>query len=331
MKTLKQYLRTSVALLAITPLLGACNDNPRQPPTPINQTDTVDENAPVYNDLASCMESYTEQECREYELVAETEHEKTAPRFDSVLTCEQKFGPGHCETKEVGGHSVVIPAMMGFAIGAALGAAAGHAMAHHAPPRPIYYGVPQPGHTVVIYSGNRDMSRYYTRPLPPPPAKPYILHAPPPPPVVKVAPAANYGTFKPLSNANPVTAAPPPPPVKAAAPTPTPTPAANTAIPAAAPPRVAPAVPAPLSPAAAPVKTWAPPVVKEAPPAPPPVTATQVKPWSAPAVQAPSRPAPPPAPVVRPAPPPPPPAPRPAATFSRPTTTYSRPTVTFKR
>lgn len=316
MTSVAKFARTTVSVLAIASMLAACNDSPR-PPQPINQTaqEQAPEDVPVYENIDACMASYSEAECRDYKLVAETEHEKTAPRFDTPQTCEERFGPGHCRSIQTSnGHSVFIPAMVGFALGAAIGAAAGHAAgqasANRLPPRPIYYSAPRAGRPPMAYSGNQGLgSNYNVHPAPLPNRSP----APPPPAVGRpVVPAAPVRT-------------------PAAVTTPAPTPAPVTmrpATPPAAIPRVTPPVPAPSpapaapaapAPAPAPAKAWAPPVVKEVPrpaPAPAPVTATPTKTWSAPAVPA-ARPTSPPPPVFR----------SPTPTVSRPTAVFSRPST----
>lgn len=77
--------------------------------------------ATVMKDVQACMNvGVSQAECESQMSAAQTEHHRSAPRYDSVALCEEEHGKGNCDAPVAnnnGGGSVVMPLMAGFIAG----------------------------------------------------------------------------------------------------------------------------------------------------------------------------------------------------------------------
>lgn len=124
---------TLVSVLSVGVALAACSEQQAQNPNnPLPDNDTL------YSDLNACKRVYSEEDCKTYELYAQTEHEKTAPRYagaSAAQTCEQQHGVGKCtEKKDSQGNSFFMPFMMGWLMGGGANSSVVQ------PPRSVYSG-----------------------------------------------------------------------------------------------------------------------------------------------------------------------------------------------
>lgn len=97
------------------------------------QEEKVD--ATAFPDLRSCTNAaqnggaFSVEECDRAFAEAEALHVEAAPRYDSLLVCEEQHGTGACGTEEAaaqgGSGSIFLPLMAGYLLGNALRGRAG--------------------------------------------------------------------------------------------------------------------------------------------------------------------------------------------------------------
>ncbi len=92
--------------------------------------------AQAFPDLASCEAAaangglFTVEECKQSFAEAEALHVESAPRYDSLVVCEEQHGQGNCgsEDQQVsngGSGSIFMPLLAGYLLGNMLGRAGG--------------------------------------------------------------------------------------------------------------------------------------------------------------------------------------------------------------
>jgi uncharacterized protein YgiB involved in biofilm formation len=95
-----------VLLGTATAALSACGDS-NAPPKDARYFATAQECSAVYGD----------QPCTDAKRAADQWHAAQAPRYSRKEECEAQYGAGNCETREAGGHSFVMPLLMGYMLG----------------------------------------------------------------------------------------------------------------------------------------------------------------------------------------------------------------------
>jgi uncharacterized protein YgiB involved in biofilm formation len=77
--------------------------------------------AHLFRSPADCVAAFSKEACETNFADAKKEHEQTAPKFTRKEQCEQEFGVGNCEQREVasgsGVSSMFLPLMMGYMMG----------------------------------------------------------------------------------------------------------------------------------------------------------------------------------------------------------------------
>jgi uncharacterized protein YgiB involved in biofilm formation len=75
----------------------------------------------LFRSPADCVAAFSKEACETNFADAKKEHEQTAPKFTRKEQCEQEFGVGNCEQREVasgsGVSSMFLPLMMGYMMG----------------------------------------------------------------------------------------------------------------------------------------------------------------------------------------------------------------------
>lgn len=98
--------------------------------------------AAIFKDVDECarFEGFELSQCRENFEVAEKEHIRVAPKYNSIEECQADFGPEQCEQapmQTTSGGSVFMPLMMGYMMGSM--------MSPRVAPQPLYRSSDDPG------------------------------------------------------------------------------------------------------------------------------------------------------------------------------------------
>jgi uncharacterized protein YgiB involved in biofilm formation len=90
--------------------LSACGDSNAPP-----------KDARYFADTQECSAVYGDQPCQDAKSAADQAHVAQAPRYYRKDECEAEYGAGHCETRQIGGSSYVMPLLVGYMMGNMLG------------------------------------------------------------------------------------------------------------------------------------------------------------------------------------------------------------------
>lgn len=89
------------------------------------------DNGGTFTNMAECVAVYDQETCTSAQQLAQQEHYRNAPHFNSYEQCVQQFGPGGCASGSSYGGSgnIWMPLMAGYMLGSATSS-----------PAPLYYG-----------------------------------------------------------------------------------------------------------------------------------------------------------------------------------------------